>query len=120
MKGDYHRYVSEFTEGAENTKAGYDAEAAYRQASDLAEKELTTTHPIRLGLALNYSVFFYEVRSDRTKACQLAKDTFDSAIADIDQINEDHYKDATTIMQLIRDNLTLWTAEEEADWSIVW
>jgi len=70
---------------------------------------------VRLGLALNYSVFFYEVRSDRTKACQLAKETFDSAIGDIDQINEEHYKDATTIMQLIRDNLTLWTAEEEQD-----
>lgn len=73
MKGDYYRYVSEFTEGEENTKAGDNAQAAYKQASDLAEKELTTTHPIRLGLALNYSVFFYEVRSDRTKACQLAK-----------------------------------------------
>ena len=113
MKGDYFRYISEFTSGEENKKAGDNAQAAYVAAADLAEKELSTTHPIRLGLSLNYSVFHYEVRNDRTKACQLAKETFDSAIADIDQINEEHYKDATTIMQLIRDNLTLWTAEEE-------
>ena len=113
MKGDYFRYISEFTSGEENKKAGDNAEQAYTAAADLAEKELSTTHPIRLGLSLNYSVFHYEVRNDRTKACQLAKETFDSAIADIDQINEEHYKDATTIMQLIRDNLTLWTAEEE-------
>ena len=73
MKGDYFRYISEFTSGDDNKKAGDNAQEAYKAATDLAEKELTTTHPIRLGLALNYSVFFYEVRNDRTKACQLAK-----------------------------------------------
>jgi hypothetical protein len=79
-------------------------------------KNLKTTHPIRLGLALNYSVFHYEVKNDPSKACQLAKQAFDDAIADIDQIEEEQYKDATTIMQLIRDNLTLWTSElEEGD-----
>ena len=58
-------------------------------------------------------MFHYEVRNDPSKACQLAKQAFDDAIADIDQIEEDQYKDATTIMQLIRDNLTLWTSELE-------
>ena len=74
---------------------------------------MKTTHPIRLGLALNYSVFYYEVKNDPSVACQLAKKAFDDAIADIDQIEEEQYKDATTIMQLIRDNLTLWTSELE-------
>lgn len=59
MKGDYYRYISEFTSGEENTKAGDNAQQSYKDASELAEKELSTTHPIRLGLALNYSVFFY-------------------------------------------------------------
>jgi 14-3-3 protein epsilon len=79
------------------------------------EKGLPTTHPSRLGLALNYSVFFYEVRNDPSKACQVAKRAFDNAIAEIDNIDEDQYKDATTIMQLIRDNLTLWASELEED-----
>jgi len=61
----------------------------------------------------NYSVFYYEVKNDPSVACQLAKKAFDDAIADIDQIEEEQYKDATTIMQLIRDNLTLWTSELE-------
>jgi len=64
-----------------------------------------------LGLALNFSVFHYECLNDPAKACHLAKAAFDDAIADIEHIEEEQYKDATTIMQLIRDNLTLWTSE---------
>jgi len=60
---------------------------------------------------LNFSVFYYEVLSEPSKACALAKQAFDEAIADIDQLEEEQYKDSTTIMQLIRDNLTLWTSE---------
>jgi 14-3-3 protein epsilon len=116
MKGDYYRYISEYTTKEAHDKAGENAGSAYKAATEKAEKELKSTHPIRLGLALNYSVFHYEVKNDPSKACQLAKQAFDDAIADIDQIEEDQYKDATTIMQLIRDNLTLWTSElEEGD-----
>ena len=115
MKGDYHRYISEYTVGDDNKTAGDNAHDAYKAATTIANDDLKTTHPIRLGLALNYSVFYYEVRNDPKEACQLAKKAFDDAIADIDQIEEDQYKDATTIMQLIRDNLTLWTSELEED-----
>lgn len=113
MKGDYYRYISEYTSGAAHDSAGQSAHEAYKAATSIAETDLKTTHPIRLGLALNYSVFYYEVKNDPGIACQLAKKAFDDAIADIDQIEEDQYKDATTIMQLIRDNLTLWTSELE-------
>jgi 14-3-3 protein epsilon len=47
--------------------------AAYQAASDTANSELKTTNPIRLGLALNFSVFYYEVLNDPAKACSLAK-----------------------------------------------
>ena len=45
----------------------------------------------------------------------MARDAFDDAIADLDNVDDDFYKDATLIMQLLRDNLTLWTEEVEAD-----
>ena len=78
--------------------------------------ELKSTHPIRLGLALNYSVFYYEILNSPEKACQIAKMAFDDAINQLDSIDEDEYKDATLIMQLIRDNLTLWTSDmQEGD-----
>lgn len=115
MKGDYYRYISEVCSGDAYTEAGDNALTAYKAASEKAEKELKTTHPIRLGLSLNFSVFYYEVKNNPSEACRLAKQAFDDAIADIDSIEEDQYKDATTIMQLIRDNLTLWTSELEEE-----
>lgn len=56
------------------------------------------SHPIRLGIALNFSVFYYEVMNEPSKGMQIAKETFDEAIADIEHIDEDQYKDSTTIM----------------------
>ena len=111
MKGDYFRYVAEYATGDQHKKVSEQALVAYKQASDLGNADLKTTHPIRLGLALNFSVFYYEVLNEPSKACALAKQAFDEAIADIEQLEEDQYKDSTTIMQLIRDNLTLWTSE---------
>uniref|UniRef100_A0A0M3I027 14_3_3 domain-containing protein n=1 Tax=Ascaris lumbricoides TaxID=6252 RepID=A0A0M3I027_ASCLU len=88
---------------------------AYSEAFEIAKAQLATTHPVRLGLALNYSVFFYEISSSPDRACQLAKQAFDDAIAELDTLNEDSYKDSTLIMQLLRDNLTLWTSDAAAD-----
>jgi 14-3-3 protein epsilon len=69
------------------------------------------TNPIRLGLALNYSVFYYEIKNDSNKACELAKGAFDEAIGVIETSSEDTMKDSMLIMQLLRDNLTLWSSE---------
>jgi 14-3-3 protein epsilon len=73
MKGDYFRYIAEYASGDVHTKASEGALEAYKLASEAATAELETTHPIRLGLALNFSVFHYEVMNDPTKACNLAK-----------------------------------------------
>ena len=52
-----------------------------QNATDVAQTELTPTHPIRLGLALNFSVFYYEILNSPDQACALAKQAFDDAIA---------------------------------------
>ena len=51
------------------------------------------------------------VLEESGSACDLAKSAFDDAIAELDTLSEDSYKDATLIMQLLRDNLTLWTSD---------
>jgi 14-3-3 protein epsilon len=76
---------------------------------------LTPTHPIRLGLALNFSVFYYEILNSPDRACHLAKQAFDDAIAELDSLSEESYRDSTLIMQLLRDNLTLWTSSDGGD-----
>ncbi|KAI8126913.1 14-3-3 protein zeta [Lucilia cuprina] len=92
-----------------------DSKKAYQEAFDIAKNKMQPTHPIRLGLALNFSVFYYEIINSPARACHLAKQAFDDAIAELDTLNEDSYKDSTLIMQLLRDNLTLWTSDTQGD-----
>ena len=113
MKADYYRYIAEFTEGDKKTEAAESARATYSAAQAVAEKGLAATHPIRLGLALNFSVFQYEVLQNPDEACKMARTAFEDAIAELDNVAEDSYKDSTLIMQLLRDNLTLWTSDGE-------
>jgi len=113
MKGDYYRYLAEFATATERKESAENSLISYKAATDVAVTELQPTHPIRLGLALNFSVFYYEILNSQDRACHLAKQAFDEAIAQLDTLSEDSYKDATLIMQLLRDNLTLWTSEED-------
>lgn len=109
------------------------SQQAYQEAFNISKKDMQPTHPIRLGLALNFSVFYYEILNTPEQACSLAKQVgarharpppsrppptvvlmlcsllqaFDEAIAELDTLNEDSYKDSTLIMQLLRDNLTV-------------
>uniref|UniRef100_A0A7S0S6X0 14-3-3 domain-containing protein n=1 Tax=Mantoniella antarctica TaxID=81844 RepID=A0A7S0S6X0_9CHLO len=116
MKGDYYRYLAEFLQQDNRSKVAGQANEAYEEATKIAcndapEKGLPPTHPIRLGLALNYSVFHFEIQNKPQEACALAKQAFDDAIAELDTLSEESYKDSTLIMQLLRDNLTLWTSD---------
>jgi len=116
MKGDYYRYLAEVAApGTDRGATTDESQKAYQEAMDIAKDDMSTTHPIRLGLALNFSVFFYEIINAPDKACQLAKEAFDEAIAELDTLNEESYKDSTLIMQLLRDNLTLWTSDAATD-----
>lgn len=56
-------------------------------------------------------MFYYEILNSPEVACRIAKQAFDNAIADLDCLEEDEYRDSATIMQLLRDNLTLWTSD---------
>ncbi len=122
-KGDYHRYLAEFAIGDKRKESADKSLEAYKNATEVAQTDLAPTHPIRLGLALNFSVFYYEILNSPDQACHLAKQAFDDAIAgkdefvstsenyanttsaELDTLSEESYKDSTLIMQLLRDNL---------------
>merc|ERR1712226_502606 len=117
MKGDYFRYLSEVAKGDNRTAVVEDCQKAYQEAFEICKSEMLPTNPIRLGVVLNFSVFYYEILGVPDTACQFAKHAFDEAIAGVDTLKEDTYKDSTLIMQLLRDNLNLWTSDaaEEKD-----
>lgn len=94
MQADYYRYQSEFqraecNQGKYGTEASDSAKTSYEAAQKIANDELASTHPIRLGLALNFSVFYYEVLESPSEACQMAKKAFDDAIAELDNLDEE-------------------------------
>jgi len=113
MCGDYYRYLCEVRPG--NAKYENAAEKYYSKAFTIASANLNETHPTRLGLALNFSVFYTEILKEPQKACALAKRSFDCAIEKLDTLNDASYKDSTLIMQLMRDNLTLWSGDGDGD-----
>lgn len=84
---------------------------AYKIAYKLAMATLDATHPTRLGLALNFSVYYRDVLNSPERACHLAKHALDEAVAVLDQIPDVTYRDSLMILQLLRDNLTLWFKE---------
>lgn len=112
MKGDYFRYKVEVASSDKRGDLATKSNDAYEEAFKIAKESMGPTNPIRLGLALNYSVFYYEIMNEPAKACELAKGAFDEAIPVIESSSsDDSLKDSMLIMQLLRDNLTLWSSE---------
>ena len=107
MKGDYCRYLAEIASTDDKAVAIEVSERAYEDALEICKEQLPSTHPLRLGLALNFSVFHYESRNSPGLACKLAKKAFNEALADIDSVDED----SAMIMQMLRDNLTFWAGD---------
>ena len=114
MKGDYNRYIAEYASGELKTSVANRALEAYKQATESA-RSLPAIHPISLGLALNNSVFYYEVMNDHETACKIAKDTLDLANKELpnEDVEDENNRDALSIINLLRENLEMWKLEAE-------
>lgn len=110
MVGDYYRYISENAKGAQLEQVKQNALKAYNEANQIT---LPPCNPIKLGLALNFSVFHYEVMKNHKAACELADRALQEALDKIDELEEDDFRDAKSIIELLKENLTLWKEEEE-------
>ena len=111
LKGDYYRYKCEFASDKEFDIACEKAENVYKEAYDLANKEIPITNSTRLGLALNYSVFYYEIKGLKEQACTIAKNAFDESMKVLDDLEKSKAKDTLLIIQLLKENLILWSNE---------
>ncbi|KAM0936113.1 putative 14-3-3 protein [Dioscorea sansibarensis] len=110
MKGDYYRYLAEFKTGEQKKEAADKSLKAYQAATSTATTKLPPTHPIRLSLALNFSVYHYEIMNAPDRACHLARQALDEAITQLSSLREESYKESTLIMELLKDNLTIWSS----------
>ena len=86
MKGDYYRYICEFAQGQYKEESSKSAQENYQQALNIAEQSLDSTHPSRIGLALNYSVFNYEILGQHASAIAIAQKAFDDGIANLENL----------------------------------
>ncbi|KAL6959441.1 hypothetical protein U1Q18_039592 [Sarracenia purpurea var. burkii] len=112
MKGDYNRYLAEFKVEEEWEEAVENAMIAYQAAEDIAFADLPPTHPTRLGLSLNLSVFYYEILKEADKALSVAREAVEEAIA---ELGKKSYEGSNVVLQLLRDNITRWTPEVYAE-----
>ena len=112
MVGDYYRYISENAKGEQLEEVKQAALKAYNDANEI---DLPPCNPIKLGLALNFSVFYYEVMKNHSEACTLADKALQNALEKIDELQEDDFRDAKSIIELLKENLTLWKEEEDGD-----
>ena len=116
MKGDYYRYIAENVDGDTKKKYSDLGLSAYNAALDAANS-IDYKNPIKLGLALNLSVFYYEVVGDKEQACKLAQETLDKskeALNGVDE-EEDEVKDAMSIVNLLQENLSMWNSENDEE-----
>jgi hypothetical protein len=113
MIGDYCRYIAESAKGDRLENCKQDALKSYSEAVTIAEKDLGACNSIRLGLALNFSVFYYEVMGDIRKACELGDKALQDALDKLDDCDEETFRDAQSIIELLRENLSLWKEEAE-------
>mmetsp|Transcript_37173 Transcript_37173/g.57704 ORF Transcript_37173/g.57704 Transcript_37173/m.57704 type:complete len:240 (+) Transcript_37173:58-777(+) len=115
MQGDYHRYIAEFVTGDSWHNASSNAQTAYRDAMKTAEAGLPVENVIRIGLALNFSVFLYEVvgavdPNGKTQAIAVARKALTDAMSQNPQA-----EDSRQLLHLLDDNLNLWTAGRDPD-----
>eukprot|EP01063_Lacrimia_lanifica_P030770 TRINITY_DN494_c0_g1_i1.p1 TRINITY_DN494_c0_g1~~TRINITY_DN494_c0_g1_i1.p1 ORF type:complete len:252 (+),score=117.46 TRINITY_DN494_c0_g1_i1:57-812(+) len=113
LQADYYRYIAEIGPGAEAQRDA--ALDAYNKALELCSRHVADTSPMKLGLCLNLAVFHHEILRLPDRAAEIARGAFEAAIADLENLDEDSYKESTAIVQLIRDNLTMWDNDRQAD-----
>lgn len=108
MIADYYRYKWEATSDAQRPAVASDCKKAYQEAASLADTSLPAYHPLRLGLALNFSVFLYEVLGQTSRAIELASKAYNDSGSGIEQLSAESKGEALHTLQLLDENIKAW------------
>lgn len=112
LKADYHRYKAEYMKGEEKELAVDLAEQAYNEAYMMSEENLPITSLVRIGLAINFSVFYYEEKGLLDEAIMISRSCFDEAIKMVDEVDIDKAKDYILLVHLLKENVIFWNTEK--------
>ena len=112
LKGDYYRAMAEYATGENLESVSESALQAYTRGREIANSQLTTTHPVRLGLALNFSVFLHDVKENNEMAIGIAQNAHDDAISELGNLDDASFKEISPILSLLSDNLNTWKSDE--------
>jgi ferredoxin-thioredoxin reductase catalytic subunit len=108
MKADYYRYICEcYTDDSILEEYKLKCKLYYELATNLA-LGLTKCDPIRLGVALNFSVFNFEILKNKDVAYQIVTESFDAALAEMDTVDDQHYKSFSVLLQSLKEKMVEW------------
>ena len=115
LKADYFRYHCEFAEGEEFEEISNNARKMYKEAFDLAEKELPLYNEVRLGLVLNYSVFEYDIMDNKNEGLEMASKIYNDTMKILDDVEKKRSSDNLLLIQIIKENINIWSNETEEE-----
>ena len=115
LKADYYRYHCEFAEGEEFEEISNNARKMYKEAFDLAEKELPLYNEVRLGLVLNYSVFEYDIMDNKNEGLEMASKIYNDTMKILDDVEKKRSSENLLLIQVIKENINTWSNETEED-----
>ena len=115
LKADFYRYRCEFSEGEEFEEAANNSRKLYKEAFDLAEKELPLCNEIRLGLVLNYTVFEFDIMENKKEAYDMALKYYNNSLKILDDDENIIEYENLLLIHEIKDNTDNWISEIEEE-----
>ena len=115
LKADFYRYHCEFAVGDEFEEISNKARELYKEALDLAEKDLPLYNEIRLGLVLNYSVFEYDIMDNKNDAYDMALKIYNDIMKILDDVEKKRASENLLLVKMIKENINNWSNEIEED-----
>ena len=115
LKADHYRYLCEISNEKELENNLTLAEKYYKEAYDMANKELNLINNERIGLALNFALFYYEIKGNKKEGYNIAKNCFEETMKYFNDFEKFKAKDALMLIQLLKENLIFWSSEMNED-----
>jgi len=108
LKADHYRYLCELSKEKEFIEK---AEKIYKEAYNIAIKELPHINNERIGLCLNLALFYYEIKGDKNEGYKIAKNCFEESMKYLEDFQKFKSKEALMLIQLLKENLIFWSSE---------